>query len=214
MSTAELELFYHPLASYCWKALIGLYESKLEFTGRIVDLGNPDQRAELAAMWPFVKFPVLREAGEVRAESSIMLEHLALTKASARWLLPMDPMRALETRAMDRFFDTYLHGPMQQIVADRLRTPETKDPTGVASARATLATAYAHLDRLLEGREWADGGAFSLADCAAYPALYYGNRVAPISESRVVAYLARLTARPSIARVMKEAEPYLAMFPG
>jgi glutathione S-transferase len=212
-----LQLFYHPLASYCWKALLGLYESGLEFEGHIVDLGDRDQRAELEALWPFVKFPLLRDttSGEVTPESTILLESLALRHPSARWLLAADGGRALRTRALDRFFDTYVHEPMQKIVGDKLRGSGQHDPTGVDAARATLTTAYAYLERRLEGA-WADGDAFSLADCAAYPALYYASRVHPIPDDHVKtrAYLARLRARPSVERVMKEAEPYLHLFPG
>ena len=212
-----LQLFYHPLASYCWKVLIGLYESDIEFEGHLVDLGNREQRAELEALWPFVKFPLLRDTttGEVTPESSILLEWLALRRPSARWLLAADGTRALRTRALDRFFDTYVHEPMQKIVGDKLRSADQHDPTGVEAARATLTTAYATLERRLGGG-WADGEAFSLADCAAYPALYYANRVHPIPNEHVEtrAYLARLSARPSVRRVMKEAEPYLHLFPG
>ena len=212
-----LQLFYHPLASYCWKALVALYESGIEFEGHIVDLGNREQRAELEALWPFVKFPLLRDTttGEVTPESTILLEWLALRYPSARWLLADDAERALRTRALDRFFDSYIHEPMQKIVGDKLRGAGQHDPTGVGAARATLATAYAYLERRLDGA-WADGDAFSLADCAAYPALYYANRVQSIPGEHVEthAYLARLRARPSVERVMKEAEPYLHLFPG
>lgn len=212
-----LQLFYHPLASYCWKVLLGFYESGIEFEGHIVDLGDRDQRAELAALWPFVKFPLLRDptTGEVTPESTILLESLALRHPSARWLLAADAGRALRTRALDRFFDTYIHEPMQRIVGDKLRGAGQHDPTGVEAARATLTTAYAYLERHLDG-EWADGGAFSLADCAAYPALYYANRVHPVPDAHVQtqAYLTRLRARPSVRRVMAEAEPYLHLFPG
>jgi glutathione S-transferase len=212
-----LQLFYHPLASYCWKVLVGLYESGIEFERHLVDLGNREQRAELEALWPFVKFPLLRDTttGEVTPESTILLEWLALRHPSARWLLAADAARALRTRALDRFFDTYVHEPMQKIVGDKLRAAGQHDPTGVEAARATLTTAYATLEHRLDG-EWADGEAFSLADCAAYPALYYANRVQSISDAhvRTQAYLARLRARPSVQRVMKEAEPYLHLFPG
>ena len=212
-----LQLFYHPLASYCWKVLVGLYESGIEFERHLVDLGNREQRAELEALWPFVRFPLLRDTTteEVTPESTILLEWLALRHPSARWLLAADAARALRTRALDRFFDTYVHEPMQKIVGDKLRAAGQHDPTGVEAARATLTTAYATLERRLDG-EWADGEAFSLADCAAYPALYYANRVQSISDAHVKtqAYLARLRARPSVQRVMKEAEPYLHLFPG
>ena len=59
------------------------------------------------------------------------------------------------------------------------------------------------------------GDSFSLADCAAAPALYYSNLVMPFAETHknMAAYFDRLMQRPSFARVVKEAEPYRGMFP-
>ena len=62
---------------------------------------------------------------------------------------------------------------------------------------------------------WAMGEDFSLADCAAAPPLFYGSMVVPFGEAHknLAAYFERLKARPSFARVMKEAEPYFQMVP-
>ena len=59
------------------------------------------------------------------------------------------------------------------------------------------------------------GDAFSLADCAALPPLFYGNLLVPFGDAQknVTAYFERLKARPSFARVIREAEPYFNMFP-
>ena len=65
--------------------------------------------------------------------------------------------------------------PQQKIVFDSLRPAADRDPYGVKEARAMLDTAYAWLDRKLAGREWATGGDFNLADCAAAPALFYAD---------------------------------------
>jgi glutathione S-transferase len=64
-------------------------------------------------------------------------------------------------------------------------------------------------------REWAAGDAFSLADCAAAPALFYADWVHPIGEAfaNVRAYRRRLLARPSFARAVDEARPYRRFFP-
>ena len=59
------------------------------------------------------------------------------------------------------------------------------------------------------------GDAFTLADCAAAPALFYANIVVPFdpSQKALIAYLDRLMARPSYARVLREAGPYFKLFP-
>jgi glutathione S-transferase len=78
-----------------------------------------------------------------------------------------------------------------------------------------LDTAYRWLDDTMAGREWAAGDAFSLADCAAAPALFYADWVQPIGEAfaNVRAYRRRLLARASFARAVDEARPYRRLFP-
>jgi glutathione S-transferase len=213
-----LTLYYHPLASYCWKALIALYENDIPFERTIVDLANPAQRAELIALWPFAKFPVLRDHARQRVipESTTLIEYLSLHYPGPVTLVPSDPGAALEVRRLDRFLDTYIHDSMQRIVGDKLRPEDKHDPLGVEQARATLGLAYDVLERELQSKTWASGDVFTLADCAAAPALYYANRVAPFGDSHpnVTSYLRRLHERPSFARVFAEAQPYLPMFPG
>ena len=59
------------------------------------------------------------------------------------------------------------------------------------------------------------GEAFSLADCAATPALFYAGIVAPWGEEQgaLGAYFERLVARPSVARTLAEARPFFDYFP-
>ncbi|WCP13405.1 hypothetical protein sphantq_01833 [Sphingobium sp. AntQ-1] len=116
---------------------------------------------------------------------------------------------------MDRLFDNYVMAPMQAIVADRLRPQEQRDSLGVAQARDLLAKAYAMLEARMAGRRWAVGEAFTLADCAAAPAIFYADQIVPLGTDFPVlaAYLARLEARPSFARVLEEKEPWWRLFP-
>lgn len=217
-NAVSYELFYHPLASYCWKTLIALYEANVPFQRRIVDLGNAAERAEFLQLAPLGKFPVLRdtERGRLIPESSIVMEYLALCEPRAARLLPSAPERALDVRAKDRFFDWYVMEPMSKIVDDKLRPAAERDPRGVAQAHARLDTAYAMAQNFLRDSGWAVGDDFSLADCSAAPSLFYADKVHPMTDAapRVRAYLERLSARPSFARVLAEAEPYMAMFPG
>jgi glutathione S-transferase len=210
-----LTLYYHPLSSFCWKVLVALYDAELPFRAQLVDLGNASERDALCKLWPPGRFPVLHDDEVVVPESSIIIEHFAQRHAAARSLVPVDPEAALCVRARDRLFDLDLHVPMQKIVGDRFRPADQRDPLGVASARRQLRTGYTIVEDLLAGHTWACGETFTLADCAAAPALWYGDRVEPIGEAlvRTRAYLARLRARPSFARVLAEAEPYRSMFP-
>ena len=212
----SFELYYHPLSSYCWKALIALYEAELPFEKHLVDLQDPRERASFLALTPLGKFPLLRDKDRGRSipESSILIEYLALNAPSAARLFARE--LALEVRARDRFFDLYVMEPMGKIVEDRLRPETERDPRGVAHAHARLDTSYRIAEHFLGESGWAVGDDFSLADCSAAPALFYANKVHPLSAAapRVRAYFERLIARPSFARVLREAEPFMAMFPG
>jgi glutathione S-transferase len=55
-----LKLYFHPLASFCHKALIALYENRVAFEPIIVDLRDEASRAAFRAVWPMAKMPVLR----------------------------------------------------------------------------------------------------------------------------------------------------------
>ncbi|THD52625.1 MAG: glutathione S-transferase family protein [Bradyrhizobium sp.] len=212
----SLTLHFHPLASYCHKALIALYENDTPFTSNLVNLGDEQERAALLKLWPIGKFPVLRDDATDRTipESSIIIEYLDNHYPGRTRFIPLDEKQALQTRLRDRFYDLYVHEPMQKIVGDRIRPQGGKDPHGVEEARARLRTCYGLIDQEMARRTWAMGDSFSLADCAAAPALFYANEVLPFEgHTNLAAYFGRLKGRPSYARVLKEAEPYFAMFP-
>lgn len=208
-----LKLYAHPFSSYCQKVLIALYENATPFDYRMLD--NEQASAQLAALWPFKKFPVLVDAGRTVSESSIIIEHLQLFHPGPVRLIPEDAKHALDVRFMDRFFDNYISTPQQKIVFDSLCAPENRDAHGVAEARKMLETAYAWLDKVMAGREWATGANFTLADCAAAPFLFYADWTHAIDKqfAHVHAYRRRLLARPSFKRAVDEARPYRPFFP-
>jgi glutathione S-transferase len=211
----SLALFAHPFASYCQKSLIALYENATPFSYRMLDKADPSTFAEFESLWPVKRFPLLLDEGRPIAEATIIIEHLDLNHPGPVRLIPEDPAIALNVRFLDRFFDNYVHSPMQAIVADALREAEERDAKTVADARAALDVAYAWLERQMANREWANGEGFTLADCAAAPALFYADWTHPIGESlpNLRAYRARLNARPSFARAIEEARPYRPYFP-
>lgn len=212
-----LALHYHPLSSYCWKVLIALYENATAFAARPVDFGDPAAGAALRARWPLGKIPLLEDGGRVVPETSVMIEYLQERYPGPVALLPADPEARLQARLWDRFYDSYVMTPMQKIVADRMRAEGRRDPQGVEEARALLRTAYGLAERQLGESEspWAAGAAFTLADCAAFPALFYAGVLEPYAAGhpRLAAYFERLLARPSAARVLAEAKPWFHMFP-
>src|SRR3546814_5914789 len=99
--------------------------------------------------------------------------------------------------------------PMMKIGFDTIRTPEERDHRGVDEARAMLDTAYRWHDGRMAARDWAAGATFSLADCAAAPALSYADWTHPIDQAFAngPAYRRRLSSEepttdpPSLMRI-------------
>jgi glutathione S-transferase len=213
-----LRLHYHPLSSFCWKVLIALYEKGLEFDPVIVNLGDPEVREAFRKISPMAKMPALEDTGRGEAvfETSAIIDYLDLHHPGVVRLVPADPDQAWRARRLDRVFDLYVNEAMGKVVTDKLRPEGANDAFGVEAARGQLRAAYAWLEGELKGRTWAMGEAFTLADCAAAPGLFYADKIEPFAASHPMlgGYLERLKARPSFARVLQEAEPFFHMFPG
>ena len=208
-----VRLYAHPFSSYCQKAIVALYETDTPFELR--HLEDAGAMEELAALWPIRKFPVLTDGDTTVVEASAIIEHLAATRAGAAWLIPADPVAAVEVRMMDRIFDNYVSGAQQAFINDALRPEHQRDPKGVADAGVMLDRVYAWLDERLKGHDWATPHGFGLADCGAGPALFYADWTHPIPErfGTLRAYRARLLARPAMARAVDEARRYRSYFP-
>lgn len=213
----SLTLYFHPLSSFCQKVLIALYENETPFQPRIVDLMNEEARGDFLKVWPIGKFPVLRDERRDRTvpESSIVIEYLDQHYPGPTRFVPDDPELARQMRFRDRFYDLHVNVPMQKVVTDKLRPAGKSDPFGVEMAQRQLGTALDMIEADMAGKTWAMGDTFSMADCAAAPALFYADIVAPFGASHpnAAAYLRRLTERPSYARALVQAQPYLALMP-
>jgi glutathione S-transferase len=209
----KIELFAHPFSSYCQKALIAFYENNIPFSYRMMEDAGVGE--ELASLWPMKRFPVLREGGRVVLEATIIIEYLHVRHPGPARLIPDDPDLAVEVRMLDRFFDNYVMTPQGKFVFDALRPADRRDPSGVEDARKMLDISYAWLDQRMEGRTWAVGETFTLADCAAAPSLFYADWTYRIPEQygNLLAYRSRLLQRPSFARAVDEARRFRHYFP-
>ncbi len=202
------ELYGHPFSSYTWKALIALYESETPFEFRnIAGDEHPENEAAFKAHWPVGKFPLLVDDGMAVMESSTIVEYVAPD------LIPADRNAAMEARMLDRIFDNHVMTPVQTAVGVALRGGDV--PAARADAGVALDKAYRWLDARLVGRAWAAGEAFTLADCAGGPSLFYADWVHPVAErfATLKTYRARVLARPSVNRCIEEARPYRHYFP-
>jgi glutathione S-transferase len=209
----SLELFGHPFSSYTWKVLIPLYADGTEFEFRQVP-ENEENYAELKRIWPLGKFPLLLDGGEPVIETTPIIEHLQAHHTGPSVWIP-DGELGRRVRFLDRFFDLYVQGNMQPSVNHALRPEGMGDAYGAEQGRKNLLLAYDWLEASLPGGKWAAGDSFTLADCAAAPALFYADWVEEIGEGRprLKAYRARLLAHPPVARCVDEARPYRSYFP-
>lgn len=213
----SLLLHFHPLSSFCHKVLIAIHETGAPVALRHLDLQSAEQREAHRARWPLGKMPVLEDEadGRVIPETSIIIEYLQQRHPGPRPLLPADPEAQLEVRLWDRVSDLYVMFPLQAAVGAVLSGDAAQAEKVEAVSVAQLRVAYGVLEKQLRGRTWLAGPDFSLADCAAAPALFYAGAVHPFAKENPALgdYFARLLERPSVQRVLKETRPWIQYFP-
>jgi len=210
-----LTLYGHPISSYTWKVLTALYENATPFEAIVVD---QESYGDLIAKWRLGKFPVLIDADRqtMMSETSVIIEYLDTYYPGRTRFIPEDRDSALEVRRWDRVFD-HLNTTMGKIVTDNIRPPGQRDAFGVEAARRAIAAVYAAVEVQLGDRDaFIVGADFTLGDCSAAPALWYGVRNVPLAGQfpASAAYLERLKARPAFARAVKESEPLFHLYPG
>jgi len=210
-----LAIYGHRFSSYTQKVLIALYENATPFDFREIGPDHPSNIADWQRRWPLGKFPLLVEGDVQIAEASIIIEYLQLKHRGPVRLIPDDQMEALNVRFLDRFFDLHVMDAMQVAVSAKIGAIPMKSEDGHTLARERLERAYAWLEPHLENKTWAAGEAFTLADCAAAPSLFYADWTHEISDAypNLRRYRTRLLNRPSFARAVDEARYFRANFP-
>nr|WP_283938307.1 glutathione S-transferase family protein [Sphingomonas brevis] len=209
-----MTLYGHPFSSYCWKVQIPLDADGTPYTYKNIDPSNPGVMDELRSLWPIGKFPVLVDDGRLIAETSCIIEYLQTHHPGPNVWIP-DGEDGLRVRFLDRFFDLHIQGNMQPSVNHALRPEGCGDSYGAEKGLKALRIAYDWLEENLPDSEWAAGDRFTLADCAAAPALFYADWVDEIGDGRprLKAYRARLLAHPAVSKSVEGARPYRPYFP-
>lgn len=210
-----LTLHYHPLSSYCWKLLIALAENGTPFEAKLANLGDATERAAYAALWPTAKIPLLVDGERVLPETSLQIEYLDRRHPGRVRLLPEDFDAQWQVRLWDRLFDCYVMEPMQRYIAQLLRPEAERDAKAMPAAVDALGQAYDMIESRMGDHAWAAGSEFSMADCAAAPALFYAATVRPFSAGHVklAAYFERLLARDSVWQAIVQAQPWFRYYP-
>lgn len=204
-----MKLYYNPLSTYSQKALIAFHEKNVSFEPVIVNLMTPEGRSAFEAIYPLGKIPLLvADDGHMVPESTIIIEYLEgkYPKQGMR-LIPDGIDAARQVRFMDRMSDLYVNDPIVMLLFEKFGFRKHTE-SDLATATKQLRISFAHFDKRLANQEWLCGSEFTMADCAAIPALYYAHVCAPFSDyGNLVRYHQRAKLRPSYARVMAEFVP-------
>ncbi|HET7396199.1 MAG TPA: glutathione S-transferase family protein [Gammaproteobacteria bacterium] len=206
-----IKIYGHPFASFAWKAFIAAYERDVPFELCMVDPDHPENSARIADLSPTGQFPALVDGDRHVTQSNSVIEYLDRFGDAAP-MIPNDRDAALDARMLAYIFDSYVSVPVQHIVGEALRPQDQQDQRRVTEAKVKLDKSYSWLSTRI-GDSWASGNGFSIADCAAAPALFYADWVHPIPSGALKAYRARVLQHPSVARVVDEARPYRSFFP-
>ena len=197
-----MKFYYHPISSYCQKVMVALYEKGLEFEPELVALMNPEARRKYREIYPMGKVPALvLDDGHLIPESSIIIEYLDSLG---------EPKLIFGDEEQHRMYDLYLNESVSTLVFQEMKPESERDQERIDTARFRIETMYGFMEEEFAKQPFSNGETFSMADCAAVPGLFYAQLKAPFNEHQNISgYWDRLASRPSVRRVMEEAEPHV-----
>jgi len=204
-----MKLYYNPLSTYSQKVMIAFNEKGIAYTPEFVDLASPDARAAYGNVSPLGKVPFLKPSEDWQVpESTSIIEYLEDKFPDRPRLIPQGGGDAArQVRFMDRMSDLYYNDPVTELLFQHIGI-RAKDDERAGRARKYVETTYSYWDTRLASQPWMCGADFSMADCAAIPAMHYAQSVAPFTtHPNVVAYWQRAQRRPSYQKVRAEFEP-------
>ena len=207
-----MKFYYHPISSYCQKVLVAMYEKGVEFEPQVIALMDPEQRALYREVYPMGKVPLLVvDDDHLIPESSIIIEYL--DGIAEPKLIFGDAEQRRKIRFKDRMFDLYLNDSVSSLLFQSMKPESERDQELIDTSKFRIDTMYGFMEQEFGEQPYASGEEFSMSDCAAMPALFYAQRAAPFdANENISAYWDRLASRPSVQRVMREAEPHVRAF--
>jgi GST-like protein len=202
MTTPDPLIVYGMQSPNVRKVLIMLEELQLPYELRHVAVFKGEQFApEFLALNPLAKVPVLvdpRLAAPL-AESGAILFWLAEREGGA-FLPPAGPARyEVMQWLMVQMANV---GPMLGQLNHFQLLPAGTEPYALGRYRAAAERLYRLLEQRLSDREWIAGDGYSIADIATHPWARYLEQHGfdPAAHPALVAWRARIDARPAIAR--------------
>jgi len=209
-------LYHWPLDPFSRMARLALAEKRLTFKLSRVEF--TDDPAALLALNPAGSTPVLRdESGAttvIVAEARPILEYLDEAREAAPLLPPDLPGRA-EVRRLVEWFCVKFHAEVNAyILYERLEKPMTgggaPDNSAIRQGRSHLRWHLAHINHLVETRDWLAGTSLTHADIAAGAQLscldYLGE--VPWEEFALAkTWYMRLKSRPAFRPLLADTLP-------
>jgi len=197
-----IKLYHSPASTNSRKVRIALIEKGLEFERVPIDLAKKEQKApDYLKIHPFGQVPALDDEGFIVYDSTVINEYLE-DEYPYPPLMPKDSDGRARARLMEDFRDNHFNIAFIRIFREVRGKPETeRDPKAIDAAKAEIASYLERLDRELQGKEYL-AGEFSLSDIAFMANLdlleKFEIQVDPKNRN-VIAWIARLKARPSFA---------------
>jgi glutathione S-transferase/RNA polymerase-associated protein len=201
-------LYEHPLSPFAQKVKIALAEKGVKFESRMPDLFSGGD-AEFVKANPRREVPALVVADKTAIfDSTIILEYI-----EDRWpkppLLPSLPLDRARARMIEEVCDTYYEAINWAVFEITAFGRAQGDLAAKLLARAEKQTAgvNAYLQRKLGDAQYFNGETFGWADLSTVPVVSAAAMTGrpPAPKSRLAAWLERVSARPSVAQVTKQA---------
>ncbi len=208
-----MKLYNMMLSNFASKSRIAIYEKGLNV--EMVDPPGGAGSADYKKINPLGKVPALAlDNGQVIAESELINEYLE-DKYPQNPLLPSDAEGKAKVRACTRFHDLYLEPPMRALFPKLFG--QNLDDKFIAEKLAEVNSRLDQLDATI-GSPWAAGSAFSLADAAMAPTMFFLNTFLPQFGStgplegrpKVAAWWTAVQERPSVKKAIGEQQVALA----
>ena len=175
-----------------------------------------DKPAELLEINPRGQVPALVDGDVALYDSTVINEYL-----DARYpepaLLPSETVARARARQLEDHGDWLMAGCVGDLISEAYRKPDpaARDAAKLAAASAAIRSEFDRLERALAGHEWlADD--FGLADVACFVPVSIAAAFGAPPEARhrnVASWLARCTARASIAQQLANLREALAKLP-
>ena len=211
-----MKLYNAYLSNFASKCRLAIYEKNAPV--ELVPIpGNDLKSAEYLKIYPMGKTPCLEVNGQIIGESEVINEYLE-EKFPATPLLPKDSEGRARSRSISRFHDLYLEPPLRALFPQA--SAKEKDTKLIGEKLAEIATRLNQLEGMLSSGPYALGAAFTLADCALMPTMFFLNLMLPLlggpsptdGHAKLAAWWGKMQERPAVQKILGEQQKALMEF--